>query len=450
MKIKMCIVVLIGMIVTTNSFSQNIPSYVPKNGLIGWWPFNGNANDESGNGNNGEIINDLNGNVKFINNEKGVQNSAIEFSSIDKSWNAKSSYIKIPNTPSLSIINGYTINLFVKISKNNQTGELINKGPDNQNCFFSRMNGNKNILFGSIPKYLDKNIDLDTTKWIMLTMVKNTENDSSYLFVDGIKVSSSINAKSTNNNYDFWFGLHQYGSNGSMYPYQGKMDDVSMWNRPLSPNEIQKIKTACQKQTATTSSLDKIILTNSSKFSMNVIPGGGTLYGISVINNQIDPSKSKLGRNNIDYFFKNETGCNDSTRFTYTVYDTLGITCTKTDTVKITKTTYDTIVTKTSVTDTLKIKIGLTTGLYANQVNLIKIFPNPTASDLVIDFGNQEMIKGYTLTINDLSGKQVYKENIQTQKSIIKLSTLGSKGIYKINMMNDNNILIDSRSIVLE
>ena len=36
MKIKICIVVLIGMIVTTNSFSQNIPSYVPKNGLIGW------------------------------------------------------------------------------------------------------------------------------------------------------------------------------------------------------------------------------------------------------------------------------------------------------------------------------------------------------------------------------------------------------------------------------
>ena len=159
MKTKMCIVVLIGMIVATNSFSQKLPSYIPQNGLVGYWSFDGNTKDLSGNGNDGEIINDVNGSLQFINNEKGVQNSAIEFSSIDKSWNAKSSYIKIPNTPSLSIINGYTINLFVKISKNNQTGELINKGPDNQNCFFSRMNGNKNILFGSIPKYLDKNID---------------------------------------------------------------------------------------------------------------------------------------------------------------------------------------------------------------------------------------------------------------------------------------------------
>jgi hypothetical protein len=32
-----------------------IPSYVPTNGLVGWWPFNGNANDESGNGNHGTV-----------------------------------------------------------------------------------------------------------------------------------------------------------------------------------------------------------------------------------------------------------------------------------------------------------------------------------------------------------------------------------------------------------
>ena len=33
--------------------AAQIPNYVPQNGLVGWWPFNGNANDESGNGNNG-------------------------------------------------------------------------------------------------------------------------------------------------------------------------------------------------------------------------------------------------------------------------------------------------------------------------------------------------------------------------------------------------------------
>ena len=37
-----------------NAFGQ-VPNYVPTNGLVGWWPFNGNANDESGNANNGTV-----------------------------------------------------------------------------------------------------------------------------------------------------------------------------------------------------------------------------------------------------------------------------------------------------------------------------------------------------------------------------------------------------------
>ena len=40
---------------TAATMAQNVPSYVPTNGLVGWWPFNGNANDESGNGNNGMV-----------------------------------------------------------------------------------------------------------------------------------------------------------------------------------------------------------------------------------------------------------------------------------------------------------------------------------------------------------------------------------------------------------
>ena len=42
-----------GMTIAT--MAQNVPNYVPTNGLVGWWPFNGNVNDESGNGNNGTV-----------------------------------------------------------------------------------------------------------------------------------------------------------------------------------------------------------------------------------------------------------------------------------------------------------------------------------------------------------------------------------------------------------
>ena len=44
----------VGLCMTANLMAQ-VPSYVPSNGLVGWWPFNGNANDESGNEYNGTV-----------------------------------------------------------------------------------------------------------------------------------------------------------------------------------------------------------------------------------------------------------------------------------------------------------------------------------------------------------------------------------------------------------
>ena len=59
--------------------AQNLPSYVPANGLVGWWPFNGNANDESGNGRNGII----NGGVITSIDRFGQNNSSYEFNGND-------------------------------------------------------------------------------------------------------------------------------------------------------------------------------------------------------------------------------------------------------------------------------------------------------------------------------------------------------------------------------
>jgi len=35
--------------------NAQVPAYLPANGLVAWYPFSGNANDESGNGNNGAV-----------------------------------------------------------------------------------------------------------------------------------------------------------------------------------------------------------------------------------------------------------------------------------------------------------------------------------------------------------------------------------------------------------
>lgn len=53
MKTKSIIAALL--LAASSAFAQ-VPSYVPTNGLVGWWPFNGNINDLSGNGNNGTVF----------------------------------------------------------------------------------------------------------------------------------------------------------------------------------------------------------------------------------------------------------------------------------------------------------------------------------------------------------------------------------------------------------
>jgi hypothetical protein len=42
-------------LIAISAISAQIPSYVPSNGLVAWWPFTGNAKDSSGNGNHGTV-----------------------------------------------------------------------------------------------------------------------------------------------------------------------------------------------------------------------------------------------------------------------------------------------------------------------------------------------------------------------------------------------------------
>ena len=87
---KILLSVLALLAFAASGTAQTLPSYVPANGLVGWWPFNGNANDESGNGNNGTV----NGST-LTTDRFGNSNSSYNF-------NGTSNYIRINNSTSLN------------------------------------------------------------------------------------------------------------------------------------------------------------------------------------------------------------------------------------------------------------------------------------------------------------------------------------------------------------
>ena len=54
--------------------SQDLPSYVPSDGLVAYYAFNGNANDESGNGNHG-TVNAISNSVFWSSSEDDSENA---------------------------------------------------------------------------------------------------------------------------------------------------------------------------------------------------------------------------------------------------------------------------------------------------------------------------------------------------------------------------------------
>lgn len=79
---------------------------------MGYWPFNGNANDESGNRNDGVLLNG----AAFTD---GIVNNALILDGIDD-------YVEVPFSPVLSITGAITITAWIKTSKTTCSGIVSN------------------------------------------------------------------------------------------------------------------------------------------------------------------------------------------------------------------------------------------------------------------------------------------------------------------------------------
>ena len=281
--------------------------------------------------------------------------------------------------------------------------------------------------------------ELEVNKWHNITVIFDSNNSKGKVFLNNEMISNNVvNLNLKKGNAPLIFGAQDENE----WFFNGVIDDVVIYNRALSDTEVNQLHNGCIHENANLNPIVSPIYKNSNSLLLSAQPTGGVFKGNGINSNSFNPSIAKLGTNKINYLFTNSSGCNDSTIFSLIVSDTLGQTCTKT--------IYDTITTHQTVTDTLKIKLGLTTGLFANQQQLIQMYPNPTASDLFIDFGNQEKLKDYSLIISDISGKQVYKEDIQNQKSTVKLNSLGGKGVYVVKILDGNSKVLVVKQIILE
>ena len=213
---------------TTQTLFAQVPSYVPTDGLVGYWPFNGNANDVSGNGNNGTV----NGAI-LANDRNGNANSAYTF-------NGVSSYITANKSTTFS--NAISFNAWVYL--NNLTGVQTffeSWGPTlSQRTFTLYLETSFRASIQTIigQKYAIGTTTPSTAVWSMLTGTFDGNVLKLYLNGQLVQSTNTTSTSFNTNQYTFYTFGRQYPS---IQYFNGKLDDIGIWNRTLTDQEITNL-----------------------------------------------------------------------------------------------------------------------------------------------------------------------------------------------------------------
>ncbi|NQU82097.1 MAG: LamG domain-containing protein, partial [Bacteroidetes bacterium] len=226
---KKTLIVFFGILLTANT---TVAQLTLQDSLIAYYPFNGNANDESGNAHDGTV----NGSV-LTTDRFGNLNSAYSFDGIDD-------YINVPHNDELNFDTCITISAWIKAIDFDNSSMISAKGRNNalndRNFQFS----NNRIGYArENTEYFCTGNYVNTNNWHHILGIINTNTDSMYLYQDGRLVaqySSPLPEMPSIPNYSLIIGAVNSSTLLKEF-FHGELDELRFYNRQLSNNEIQQL-----------------------------------------------------------------------------------------------------------------------------------------------------------------------------------------------------------------
>jgi len=234
--------------ITIQSQSQ-VPSYVPTNGLVGWWPFNGNANNEF-NTNEVSVINGatlttdrfgLEGRAYSfdgISNDIVTGNYGVSGTGISVSFWYKTSQITEGNYMICWGGNGWAS--FFEILNNHWSAQTV--GP----CYTPALTAGGTLISKGISVL--PNADMWHHCVVILPLGAQSLNEAKFYF-DNLQLTETCSYAnygagnpniSTNNLIKFGNGYQGWANH-----FEGNLDDIGIWNRELTPQEIADLFIVC-------------------------------------------------------------------------------------------------------------------------------------------------------------------------------------------------------------
>lgn len=218
--------------ISGNIFAQ-IPSYVPVYGLISYFPFNGNGNDANNNSNNLTNYGAVATTDRFNN-----ANAAFNFNGSSQYFmNSTPNFIFNPNST-------FTVSLWHNRNTSSVVGIPIMHGSNaGGNFIWIFQTGATNMQFGTNKQqssWIWAQSTSTTNVWTHIVLVYNA--GAMTLYKDNIVVATATfnHTNVTSTTLPLYIGR---GVGSSSY-FNGKIDDVGIWNRCLSPCEINDLFTA--------------------------------------------------------------------------------------------------------------------------------------------------------------------------------------------------------------
>lgn len=210
----------------TSSVDENEKNIYSKDRLVAYYPFNGGAMDKSGNDNHG-IIDGAN----LTEDRFGISDRAYYF-------NGRSSIV-IPDSSSLDMHEEYTLIAWIyPMSLNSKWQTILTKGPEPKEAYAMFLwNAGRlhhvNSINGSRHYWNSNRAITSVNRWYQVAVVFDGVTVKSY--VNGnVSSSDKMNGVLSENNHNIEIG----GRSGKIY-FNGKIDDVYIYNRALSAVDIK-------------------------------------------------------------------------------------------------------------------------------------------------------------------------------------------------------------------
>jgi hypothetical protein len=204
---------------------------IPTDGLVGWWSFNGNANDESGSGNDGTV----NGAV-LTTDRFGYDNSAYYFDGIS-AYIACTDALIPANDQSRTFTFWVNYNTCLDPPPWYGWGTALSYGIENTNNICDALLGDDGRLCFHLGAYSVPEDILG--EWHFIVMVYEKQTDSVRFFINS-NLNSSVYLDLPPNTIlsgQLFFG-QRVVNEGAFYHLNGKLDDIRIYNRALNQDEI--------------------------------------------------------------------------------------------------------------------------------------------------------------------------------------------------------------------